>query len=177
MLKKLLILIAVFALAACTQTQKDFALVDTKGYLSNPDQVSDLDDKALLANRQFALALYQQLLNNEKNVFFSPLSIQLALSMTANGAANSTLKEMLDVLRYADVESMNEFSRLTQSYLLNHGDVFSINNYIWIKDAYREKVKQPFLDDVIEHYGAMVATLDFSQNSAADTINRWVKDR
>jgi serine protease inhibitor len=176
MLKKLLIMFAVFALAACTQTQKDFALVDTKGYLSNPDQVSDLDDKALLANRQFALALYQQLLNNEKNVFFSPLSIQLALSMTANGAANSTLKEMLDVLRYADVESMNEFSRLTQSYLLNHGDVFSINNSIWIKDAYREKVKQPFLDDVIEHYGAMVATLDFSQNSAADTINRWVKE-
>ena len=135
-----------------------------------------MDEEALLANRQFALALYQQLLNNEKNVFFSPLSIQLALSMTANGAANSTLKEMLDVLRYADVESMNEFSRLTQSYLLNQGDFFSINNSIWIKDAYREKVKQPFLDVVVNHFGAMVATLDFSQNSASDTINQWVKE-
>ncbi|MDP2814601.1 MAG: serpin family protein, partial [Erysipelotrichaceae bacterium] len=119
MIKKLLILLAVFALAACTQTQKDFALVNTKGYLSSPDQISDLNEEIRSANRQFAFALYQQLLNNEKNVFFSPLSVQLALSMTANGAANSTLKEMLDVLRYSDVESMNDYSRLTQSYLLN----------------------------------------------------------
>jgi serine protease inhibitor len=97
MLKKLLILIAVFALTACTQTQKDFALVNTKGYLSNPEQVSDLSQEVLLANRQFALALYQQLQTDQKNIFFSPLSVQLALAMTANGAANTTLKEMLDV--------------------------------------------------------------------------------
>lgn len=175
MIKKCFILLAVFALTACTQTQKDFALVSTNGYLSSPDQISDLDEEILTANHQFAFAVYQQLLNNEKNVFFSPLSIQLALSMTANGAANSTLKEMLDVLRYPDVTSMNEYSRLTQSYLLNQ-DVFSINNSIWIKEAYREKVKQPFLDNVIEHYGAMVATLDFSLNSASETINQWVKE-
>jgi serine protease inhibitor len=176
MLKKILIIIAVFALAACTQRQSDFALVNTKGYLANPDNVSALDDGALNANRQFALALYQQLLNDQKNVFFSPLSIQLALAMTANGAADSTLKEMLDVLRYPDVEKMNEFSRLTQSYLLNQSDVFTINNSVWIKDAYRSKVKQPFLDDVVRHYGAMVAVLDFGQSSAAPTINQWVKE-
>ena len=175
MFKKLLILLAVFALAACTQTQKDFALVSTRGYLSSPDQISDLDEEILLANRQFAFALYQQLLNNEKNVFFSPLSVQLALSMTANGAANSTLKEMLDVLRYPSIETMNEHSRMTQSYLLNQG-VFSINNSIWIKNSYREKVKQTFLDSVLQHYGAMVATLDFSLNSASETINQWVKE-
>jgi serine protease inhibitor len=104
MLKKIMILFAVFALTACTQTQKDFALVNTKGYLSNPESVSDLPQGALASNQQFALALYQQLLNDQKNVFFSPVSIQLALAMTANGAANSTLKEMLDVLRYPDVD-------------------------------------------------------------------------
>jgi serpin B len=135
-----------------------------------------LHQDALLANRDFALALYQQLLNDQKNVFFSPLSIQLALSMTANGAANATLKEMLDVLRYQNVEKMNDFSRLTQSYLLKQSDVFSINNSVWIKDAYREKVKQPFLNDVVKHFGSMVAVLDFSQNSAAETINQWVKE-
>jgi len=176
MLKKLLIMIAVFALTACTQTQKDFALVDTKGYLSNPDQVSDLSQEVLLANRQFALALYQQLQTNQKNIFFSPLSIQLALAMTANGAANATLKEMLDVLRYENVEQMNEFSRLMQSYVLTQSDVFSINNSVWIKESYQSKVKQPFLDDVVKHYGAMVAVLDFGLSSAAPTINQWVKE-
>lgn len=176
MLKKLLIMIAVFALTACTQTQKDFALVNTKGYLSNPDQVSDLSQEVLLANRQFALALYQQLQTNQKNIFFSPLSIQLALAMTANGAANATLKEMLDVLRYENVEQMNEFSRLMQSYVLTQSDVFSINNSVWIKESYQSKVKQPFLDDVVKHYGAMVAVLDFGLSSAAPTINQWVKE-
>lgn len=176
MLKKWFIIMAVISLAACTQTQKDFALVDTKGYLSNPESVSDLSQEAIDANRQFALALYQQLQNQQKNVFFSPLSIQLALSMTANGAANSTLKEMLDVLRYTNIEQMNELSRLTQSYLLSQSDRFTINNSVWIKDDYRSKVKQPFLDDVVRHYGSMIAVLDFSQNSAVATINQWVKE-
>jgi serpin B len=176
MLKKWLIFIAVISLTACTQTQKDFALVNTKGYLSNPESVSDLSQEAINANRQFALALYQQLQNQQKNVFFSPLSIQLALSMTANGAANSTLKEMLDVLRYTNIEQMNELSRLTQSYLLSQSDRFTINNSVWIKNDYRSKVKQPFLDDVIRHYGSMIAVLDFGQNSAAATINQWVKE-
>lgn len=176
MLKKLLIMIAVFALTACTQTQKDFALVNTKGYLSNPDQVSDLSQEVLLANRQFALALYQQLQTNQKNIFFSPLSIQLALAMTANGAANVTLKEMLDVLRYENVEQMNEFSRRMQSFVLTQSDAFSINNSVWIKESYQSKVKQSFLDDVVKHYGAMVAVLDFGLSSAAPTINQWVKE-
>jgi len=171
-----MILFAVVALTACTQTQKDFALVNTKGYLSNPESVSDLPQDALISNQQFALALYQQLLNDQKNVFFSPVSIQLALAMTANGAANSTLKEMLDVLRYENVDEMNDLSRLVQSYLLKQSEAFSINNSVWIKDAYREKVKQPFLNDVVKHYGSMVAVLDFSQNSAAATINEWVKE-
>lgn len=176
MLKKLLILIAVFALTACTQTQKDFALVNTKGYLSDPEQVSDLSQEVLLANRQFALALYQQLQTDQKNIFFSPLSVQLALAMTANGAANVTLKEMLDVLRYENVEQMNEFSRRMQSFLLTQSDAFSINNSVWIKESYQSKVKQPFLDDVVKHYGAMVAVLDFGLSSAAPTINQWVKE-
>ena len=176
MLKKLLILIAVFALTACTQTQKDFALVNTKGYLSNPEQVSDLSQEVLLANRQFALALYQQLQTDQKNIFFSPLSVQLALAMTANGAANTTLKEMLDVLRYENVEQMNEFSRRMQSFVLTQSDAFSINNSVWIKESYQSKVKQPFLDDVVKHYGAMVAVLDFGLSSAAPTINQWVKE-
>jgi len=176
MLKKLLILIAVFALTACTQTQKDFALVNTKGYLSNPEQVSDLSQEVLLANRQFALALYQQLQTDQKNIFFSPLSVQLALAMTANGAANVTLKEMLDVLRYENVEQMNEFSRRMQSFVLTQSDAFSINNSVWIKESYQSKVKQPFLDDVVKHYGAMVAVLDFGLSSAAPTINQWVKE-
>lgn len=176
MLKKWFIIMAVISLAACTQTQKDFALVDTKGYLSNPESITDLSQEAIDANHQFALALYQQLQNQQKNVFFSPLSIQLALSMTANGAANSTLKEMLDVLRYTNIEQMNELSRLTQSYLLSQSDRFTINNSVWIKNDYRSKVKQPFLDDVVRHYGSMIAVLDFSQNSAAATINQWVKE-
>ena len=176
MLKKLLNLFAVFALTACTQTQSNFALVDSKGYLSNPDIVSELTQDAVSANRSFALAMYQQLLSDQKNVFFSPLSIQLALATTANGAANSTLKEMLDVIRYPDVEKMNELSRMTQSFLLNQSDAYSINNSIWIKEDYRIKVKQSFLNDVVKHYGAMVAVLDFGQSSAAPTINAWVKE-
>jgi serine protease inhibitor len=79
-------------------------------------------------------------------------------------------------LRYENVEQMNEFSRRMQSFVLTQSDAFSINNSVWIKESYQSKVKQPFLDDVVKHYGAMVAVLDFGLSSAAPTINQWVKE-
>ena len=58
------------------------------------------------ANNRFAFDLLNELVKNkeEPNTFFSPSSIHSALSMTYNGAAGTTQKEMAEVLHVTDHE-------------------------------------------------------------------------
>ena len=55
---------------------------------------------ALQANGQFAIDLYQKLAQTDqgKNVFVSPFSISVALTMATEGAVDQTLQQMTDVL-------------------------------------------------------------------------------
>jgi serpin B len=55
------------------------------------------------ANVRFAIDLYRRLAEEEsgKNMFLSPFSVSLALTMTAEGAVDQTLDQMTDVLHIA----------------------------------------------------------------------------
>jgi serpin B len=50
-----------------------------------------------------------------KNLMVSPLSIYHILSLTANGAANNTLAEMLKALSEKDKNKMNKDNKLISS--------------------------------------------------------------
>ena len=51
---------------------------------------------------------------DEKNLICSPLSLQYALAMTANGASGETLNEIIDFLGYGEegIETLNEYSKI-----------------------------------------------------------------
>ncbi|MEI8018819.1 MAG: serpin family protein [Schlesneria sp.] len=67
-----------------------------------PLAAEDLADRAaaLQANGQFAIDLYQKLAQTDhgNNVFVSPFSISIALTMATEGAVDQTLQQMTDVL-------------------------------------------------------------------------------
>jgi len=56
----------------------------------------------------FELNLFKSLVSGNKdgNVVFSPLSIYIALSLTANGAVGTTQREMLDLLQASGINSL-----------------------------------------------------------------------
>jgi len=57
------------------------------------------------ANTKFALDLYKlQASATDANIFFSPLSISVALAMTHLGAGGRTKSQLDDVLHFSDVE-------------------------------------------------------------------------
>ena len=52
------------------------------------------DDAFKNSSADFAIRLFQQTRDDNKNSLISPLSVMLALSMTANGAKGETLAQM-----------------------------------------------------------------------------------
>ncbi|NDV80613.1 serpin family protein [Bacteroides sp. 51] len=114
----------------------------------------------------------------EDNLFISPLSASIALSMCANGAANETLEEMKATLGFKDysLEEMNAYYKKLVGGLLavDNTTTLGIANSIWIKKGF--DVKQPFIDLNKDIYDAEVRTLDFNAQAVA-IINQWCADK
>lgn len=140
---------------------------------------SELEMTAL--GNVFAFNFFKTVTANEKeeNVFVSPLSACLALSMTANGGAGTTLEEMKTTLGFKDysLEEMNGYYKKLVNGLLtvDNSTTIGIANSIWIKEGF--KVKQPFVDVNKDMYNAEVRNLNFSSPQAVSTINGWCSDK
>src|SRR5262245_44200221 len=66
--------------------------------------------------------LYAALAGGQRNFLVSPLSIQLALSMTAMGASGETAEEMRRVLRL-DGAAIGELARVARSLVRDADDL------------------------------------------------------
>ena len=130
------------------------------------------------ANTRFGFKLLQDLREREPggNIFISPLSISIALTMTYNGAVGETERVMAEVLEIdaLDLSTINHSNRALQNSLENPDPKveISIANSIW----YRQGIEfNPiFLERNRSFFGAEVAGLDFSAPQATATINEWV---
>ena len=105
-LSVLLLCVLVFNLAACSMKVQAADLM--QGITANKvEAVSDLKG-GNIALSDFAVSTFKQLINEKDNALISPLSIMLALSMTANGADGETKKEMEAALGM-DSEKLNKY--------------------------------------------------------------------
>ena len=130
------------------------------------------------ANTRFGFKLLQDLRERdpEGNIFISPLSISIALTMTYNGAVGETERAMAEVLEIdaLDLSTINNSNRALRNSLENPDPKvqISIANSIWSRQGVE------FNDDFLERnrvfFGAEIAALDFSSPQAAAVINDWV---
>ena len=112
-----------------------------------------------------------------KNLLISPLSVSVALSMTANGAREQTLSEMENVLggdlKIADLNAY--YKDLLNTLPNNEKAALYPANSIWIKDAPQISVPQEFLQTNANYYGADAFRAPFNQQTL-DDINGWVNE-
>jgi len=130
------------------------------------------------ADNKFGLDIFNYLTvaRPQENVFISPLSIALALQMTAHGSAGATWDAMAGAmgvsgLTRAQVSAGN--LALRDELLKADKKVrLDIANSLWLRKGVQ--LQKQFAADCGKYYQASVTTLDFAQPDAVVTINDWV---
>lgn len=147
-------------------------------------------ERGAVALRRFACALLPRLLDGEPgNLACSPMSVAIALGMTANGARGRTATEMLGVLHAESVEQLNEglaacvaaVEGLAGEGERRDGSAYEIAldtaNSLW---AQRDlEWQRPFLEALGRWFGAGVHTVDYrsAAEEARQEINGWTSER
>jgi len=118
--------------------------------------------------------------DSTQNTLVSPLSVLLALTMTANGADGQTLSEMEEVLgRGFSIDDLNKLLRDYVSSLPSTDDSsLSIANSIWFTDCPTITIFETFLQANREYFDSEVFRRDFVGNEKAtvEEINAWVAE-
>ena len=130
-------------------------------------------------NNQFAVDVYGVAAADEGNLFFSPFSIDIALSMLYAGAEGDTETQIADALYVEDEDAWHaNLAALSNDLCGEHHRAYSLYsaNAVWGQEDV------PFLGDFVslmdETYDAPLEEIDFIGDSggAKEEINGWVED-
>ncbi len=128
----------------------------------------------------FAVDLYKHMAAaGEGNLFLSPASISTALAMTRGGARGATAEEMDSTLHFSLPQDRLHPAYAALDASLRPADApwqLSVANRLWGQVGL--DFEQPFLDLTREHYGAELASVNFSASEPArQEINAWVSEK
>ena len=131
-----------------------------------------------VTSTDFAIELFKACYSPDENVIISPLSVQAALSMTANGADGETLSQMEQILANgADIEALNkDLSTYINGLPSSEDAKVSIGNSIWFLDDKKVNVNPDFLNKNNETYKAEIYKGAFDEKTLKD-INNWVDNK
>ncbi|MCL2783112.1 MAG: hypothetical protein FWD80_03960, partial [Propionibacteriaceae bacterium] len=134
------------------KTSADDLMADIDATPHDPSAVGDLTTVSVA---DFATKLLQ-LVADDNNCLVSPLSLELALAMVANGAAGQTQAQILAML--AGDASMDQLNAFFSDYVagLPNTDNVKVNiaNSIWYQQGYAADVLPSFLQANATWFGA-----------------------
>ncbi|MFS8911033.1 serpin family protein, partial [Synechococcus sp. H60.3] len=136
------------------------------------------------AQSRFALKLFDYLLQQQpqENLFFSPLSLRLALSMLYNGAAGETQAAMAKVLEAQEL-SLNELNWTNAQmvrWLVERSQAegpiqLQMANGLWVDTTLT--LRPSFLQALATYYQAVANRVELGSRQTVQAINRWVAER
>ncbi|NEP86138.1 MAG: serpin family protein, partial [Okeania sp. SIO2C2] len=128
----------------------------------------------------FAFQLFSEIQKSQsnKNIFISPSSIAIALSMTYNGAEGKTRDAMTKALNFQgmSLEEVNQANKELGILLnsLNPDIKLDIANSIWTKKGM--SFEPTFMQRNQNFYQSKVSQIDFEHPRSPEIINNWVND-
>lgn len=140
----------------------------------------EITEKLTSANNHFGLNLFLEIAKSEKegNIFISPSSIAIALSMTYSGARGETQEAIARTLNLSDMSlaEVNEANRTLLSFLetLNPEVELSTANSLWLREDFQ--FNPDFIANNQQFYNAEVRQINFSSEEAVPQVNNWVAE-
>jgi serpin B len=150
-------------------------------YADSDAKAADVDGSLVAANTGFAVRLLRELQSSQQvsNVFISPLSVSVALSMAYNGANTSTKQAMAEALGFegmSDGEVNAGFRTLIESLENADKDVsLNIGDSVWIRSSFADMVKPTFTGALSEYFMSEVYVKPFDGSTVTD-VNSWIED-
>ncbi|HZJ74885.1 MAG TPA: serpin family protein [Perlabentimonas sp.] len=130
----------------------------------------------------FALEAYKQFADKDnKNIFFSPISINMAIGITYAGAKGETEEQMASVFNFPkNSRKFHKNMGALQKNIMGKASEkveISLTNQLWADENY--KFKCLYLRKAKKCYNAPVKNLDFYShlNESRITINNWVEEQ
>jgi serpin B len=140
-----------------------------------------IEQEVVASSNDFAFHLFAEVnrATPKANLFISPFSVSMALGMTLNGAADSTLKAIQHTLGQNDLvpieinKGYNELSTLLKS--IDKKVNYSNSSALW----YRQNLQANslFKDISAAYYEAWVEGIDFENPKSATWVNKWVENQ
>jgi len=126
----------------------------------------------------FSVDVFKDLVTNEEgNLLVSPLSLEIALYMTCNGAKNNTLEQMLATLGISNmnIAGLNHaYKELKIDLLDNSSRELNISNSIWWDP--RLSINEDFKSSMESNFDAESFNKEFNDQTK-DEINDWAKEK
>ncbi|XP_048839254.1 alpha-1-antitrypsin-like [Brienomyrus brachyistius] len=136
-------------------------------------------------NAGFAFQLYKQITaqpeSQSKNIFFSPMSLSLALAALSLGARGQTHQQLFNGLGFNETEiAPEEVNEAFHGILMNLNKKkdmeVSVGSALFVKDTF--KPHPEFLENLKRFYHAEGFTVDFNKTAeATELINNYVKEK
>lgn len=161
-------------MSGCSESVKADSLME--GIERNSVQGRRPDESFIKSSADFAVKLFKEGYDPEKSSLISPLSVMLALAMTANGAQDITLSEMERTLGgEIKIDELNEYLySYAEGLPSDENAKLDIANSIWFRDSETLEVKKDFLQTNADYYNAAAYKAAFDSQTVKD-INNWVK--
>lgn len=122
----------------------------------------------------FSAGFFKGCAAGQENALVSPLSMMMALSMAANGAAGETKWVMEKALGGFPIDELNKYLYTYLSNMPAYKTVsLSVKNAIWVKDG--SGINKDFLQSCLDYYDADAYMAPFN-NTTKDEINNWISE-
>lgn len=178
-------IISIIAGIACIVSCSDLDIVKEPITISSPSPteqitkvtLSDTQSGYVEAGNAMSFRFLKEIYSGE-NLICSPLSLQYAISMAANGASGETLQEIIDFLGYGEegIETLNEYSKtlLEQLPAVDLDVTLKVTDALLVNDDF--PLLPSFKKTVEDNYYAAVDNMDFSDpEQIAARINDWAE--
>ena len=138
-------------------------------------EVYPLDREFIKAVNGFSFGSASKLLvDSKENINYSPLSLYLALAVSAEGTAGETEKELLQLLGAKNKEELakNCKALYNNSFRDNEIGKEKIANSLWLQDGI--KFKDEFLNNAAENFYASSFNVDFKNKKTGENMSAWI---